>query len=116
MSVRIIKAFDPEIDAKPKIKKRDSHFLYFRGQTAEWAWYDNDGAKYMEYALGPGAVKQLEASYQGVQSYNFPLDRYIQPKCTVLSLFVQIAIGQLYIYIDTIVQIKKTSHYLAVHN
>merc|ERR1712228_514542 len=67
MSVRIIKAFDPVIDEKKKIKQRDSHFLYFKGQTAEWAWYDNDGAKYMEYALGPRAVKQLEASYQGVQ-------------------------------------------------
>ena len=81
LALTITKAFHPDIDKKDKIKTKESCFLYFKPEgpgKVEWNWYDNDKAVYKEYdpTLGLNIPAQIEATYQGVQEYNFPLQRF----------------------------------------
>eukprot|EP01084_Bolivina_argentea_P015661 29358_1 len=75
LSLKLIKAANPIIDKKHRLKMRDSHYMHFKShKNAEWLWYDNESARYKEYSLTPSVPKQFEASYQGVCEEMFPLE------------------------------------------
>eukprot|EP01084_Bolivina_argentea_P277885 474579_1 len=86
----IKKAFSPIIDGNKKIKSRDHYFLYYKpfdttsndkekGNKIVWTKWNSNLAEWTQFDLGSDTVKQIEATYQGVQEANFPLQIYHRP-------------------------------------
>lgn len=77
------KKYDLSLLRFKRWKDKPTHFIHFRAydNDIQWMWYNNDEATFKEYLFKSSektrrVVKQLEASYQGVLTDNFPLKRF----------------------------------------
>eukprot|EP01083_Nonionella_stella_P038567 104889_1 len=81
MSVAIQKSFyEMTADKLQRFKSRNSHFIYFQSNNSKFLWHDDDEHKYKTFEFEENTNHeihcQLEATYQSMFDYNFPLNAY----------------------------------------